>query len=132
MTFAASGTMQCACTSMVLTRLPLTTTSRRPCAFGCPPEPPPGPAAAPAVMSHPTNAMFAGKSPLIGISIPSIDELSDFSLLRQASAIPSVYADRHNTVIKHRVNVRPESDGGVGGSAMHLRHSMLLAALVAV
>src|SRR5947207_6556176 len=77
--------MQCACTSMVLMRLPLTTTSRRPCACGCPPEPPPGPPAAPAVMSHPTKTMFAGKSPLIGISIPSIDELSDFSLLRQAS-----------------------------------------------
>jgi hypothetical protein len=60
-------------------------------------------------MSHPTKAMFAGKSPLIGISIPSIDELSDFSLLRQASAIPSVCTDRHNTVINHRINLRPRA-----------------------
>src|SRR6202011_2193773 len=66
--------MQWAWTSMVLTRLPLTTTSRRPCACGCPADPPPGPAAAPAVMSHPTKAMLADKSPLIGISIPVIDD----------------------------------------------------------
>jgi hypothetical protein len=64
--------------------------------------------------------MFAGKSPLIGISIPSIDELSDFSLLRQAGAIPSVYADRHNSVINHRINVRPESEAeelGIGDAS---------------
>jgi len=53
-------------------------------------------------MSHPTKALLAGKSPLIGISIPLIDEFSDFSLLRQASAIPTVYGDRHKTVISHR------------------------------
>src|SRR6184192_4058389 len=90
--------MQWAWTSMVLTRLPLTTTSRRPCACGCLPEPPPGPAAAPAVISHPTKAMLAGKSPLIGISVPSIDDSSGPSLLRLASGIPPVSGGRHKAV----------------------------------
>src|SRR5438477_1450294 len=73
MTFAASGTTQCACTSTVLTRLPaITTSQRRACA--CAPLPPPGPAAAPALISHPTNAIVPGKSPLFGISLPLLDD----------------------------------------------------------
>jgi hypothetical protein len=62
-------------------------------------------------MSHPTKAMLAGKSPLIGISIPLIDEFSDFSLLRPASATPSVCGDRHKTVI----NPDKAGWGGRGG-----------------
>src|SRR5471030_1245764 len=62
-TAIALGTQQWACTSIVLTRLPLTTTSRRRgCAWPCPPEGPPecalecppGPAA---IISQPTNPM---------------------------------------------------------------------------
>src|ERR1051326_6132727 len=76
MTFAASGTMQCACTSTVLMRFPAMTTSQRrcACACACAPLPPPELAAAPAVISHPTNAIVPGKSPLFGISLPLLDD----------------------------------------------------------
>src|SRR5919198_4367119 len=72
-TFAASGTMQCACTSTVLTRLPLTTTSRRPCAWAWP-APPPAPALAPAPLSQPTKARrgLVCMVPLIGMSVPLV------------------------------------------------------------
>jgi hypothetical protein len=62
-------------------------------------------------MSHPTKAMLAGKSALIGIFIPSIDELSDISLLRQASAIPSVYGARHKPVINRRIRRSGQRQG---------------------
>src|SRR4051794_3829465 len=63
MIFAASGTMQCACTSTVLMRLPAITTSQRRCSWAwtcpCPAEPPPALALAPAlteaVNSQPVN-----------------------------------------------------------------------------
>jgi hypothetical protein len=42
--------------------------------------------------------MLAGKSPLIGISIPSIDASSGPSLLRLASGIPPVCGGGHKTV----------------------------------
>src|SRR2546427_11719895 len=65
--------MQCACTSMVLTRLPLTTTSRRPCACAWP-EPPPAPALAPSLISQPTKARRGPvfMVPLIGMSVPLV------------------------------------------------------------
>src|SRR5262245_8459276 len=55
MSCAASGTMQCACTSMVLTRLPLTTTWRRLGAGACP-EPPPAPTPTSALIVQSTKA----------------------------------------------------------------------------
>jgi hypothetical protein len=42
--------------------------------------------------------MLAGKSPLIGISIPSIDDSSGPSLLRLASGIPPVSGGCHKAV----------------------------------
>src|SRR3954451_6296099 len=59
MTLAASGTTQCACTSMVLTRFPAPPPSRRPCACGAEPPPPPEAALRPAVISHPVKAIVA-------------------------------------------------------------------------
>ena len=60
MTLAASGTMQWACTSTVLTRLPAITTSQRfACACACPPEPPPAEALAPALTAG--GELAAGK-----------------------------------------------------------------------
>src|ERR1019366_1606604 len=60
--------MQCACTSMVLTRLPLTTTSRRRACGGAPG------AGVTLVIAQPMNAMPAmallNRSPLIGICVP--------------------------------------------------------------
>src|SRR5262249_23707650 len=66
-----SGTMQCACTSTVLTRLPLMTTSRRPCAWL---EPPPAPASGPALISQPTKARRGPvcMASLIGMSVPLV------------------------------------------------------------
>src|SRR5712691_1755595 len=63
--------MQCACTSMVLTRLPRTTTSRRPCACAWP-EPPPAPALA--LISQPTKVRRGPVCmvPLIGIAVPLV------------------------------------------------------------
>jgi hypothetical protein len=61
--------------------------------------------------------MLAGKSPLIGISIPLIDELSDFSLLRQASATPSVCGERHKTVINRRLKLVRADELGVGNAS---------------
>src|SRR5688572_23240670 len=56
---------------MVLTRLPLMTTSRRPCACT---EPPPPPALAPASISQLTKARLGPvfMVPLIGISVPLV------------------------------------------------------------
>src|SRR5437764_9603031 len=99
MTFAASGTTQCACTSTVLTRLPaMTTSQRRACACACAPLPPPGPAAAPALISHPTNAIVPGKSPLFGISLPLLDDPKRGSLLRLARRSPPLRGERHDLV----------------------------------
>src|SRR5690242_17854448 len=110
--------MQWACTSTVLTRLPATTTSRRPCACGCPP-PPPAAALAPAVISHPTKAMVAGKSPLIGISIPLLDDPSIVLGISAYYGMPaqsrlfarSVCRRRHKAVINRRVTCAADELG---------------------
>ena len=65
-------------------------------------------AAAPAVMSHPTKAMLAGKSPLIGISIPVIDDpISQPTTAHERN--PACFrrlsqGPCHKTVIKRRIN----------------------------
>src|SRR4051795_7795544 len=74
---AASGTMQCACTSTVLMRLPAITTSQRrvSCAWACPPEPPPALALAPA-LTDAVNSQSVNMIPLLRslahISLPPL------------------------------------------------------------
>src|SRR5262245_29435231 len=65
--------MQCACTSMVLTRLPLTTTSRRPCACAWL-EPLPAPTLASALISQLTKARrgLVCVVSLIDIAVPLV------------------------------------------------------------
>src|SRR5437762_11084141 len=99
LTFAASGTTQCACTSTVLTRLPaMTTSQRRACACACAPLPPPGPAAAPALISHPTNAIVPGKSPLFGISLPLLDDPKRRQPTTARARNPASCGERHDLV----------------------------------
>src|SRR5204863_1144534 len=122
MTFAASGTMQWACTSTVLMRLPaITTSQRRACACTRPPLPPPGPAARPALVSQPTNAIVPGKSPLFGISLPLIDDPKrrqpTTARARNPAPLRQESQHCHGRAIEMLIDARREGNG------MHLRHS---------
>src|SRR5919108_4407067 len=98
--------MQCACTSMVLTRLPLTTTSRRPCACAWP-EPPPAPALAPALISQPTKARRGPvfMVPLIGIAVP----LVLMTVVKRAIGHPPPLTQECDHLIQDRDKVHPVS-----------------------